>query len=84
MAGSLKPLSIVTEAHGRNGLAHVWRHGQLPLASFTGHGMDKPQFVRVQSLALYVGVDFSTVQRIPDQRVAQMGQVNPNLMGSAG
>ena len=46
--------------------------------------MDKPQFVRVQSLALYVGVDFSTVQRIPDQRVAQMGQVNPNLMGSAG
>jgi hypothetical protein len=84
MAGSLKPWSIVTEAHGRNGPANVWRQRQLPFASFTGHGVGEPQFMGMQGLALYVRVDFSTIERIPDQWVAQMGQVNPNLMGSTG
>jgi len=82
--GLIKPRSIVAEAHGRNSLAYVWRQRQLPLAIFTGHGVDKPQFMGMQGLALYVRVDFSTIERIPDQWVAQMGQVNPNLMGSTG
>jgi hypothetical protein len=46
--------------------------------------MYEPQFVRVQSLPLYIRVDFSTVQRIPNQWVPQMGQMDPNLMGSPG
>ncbi len=57
----MKPWSIVTEAHARNGLANVWRQRQLPFACFTGHGVDEPQFVRVQSLALYVRVGFSAI-----------------------
>jgi hypothetical protein len=82
--GSSGTPSIVTEAHGRNGLAHVGRQRQLPLACFTGHGVDEPQFVRVQSLALYISVGFSSVQRVPHERVPQMGQMNTDLMGSAG
>jgi hypothetical protein len=45
--------------------------------------MYEPQFVRVQSLPLYIRVDFSTVQRIPNQWVPQMGQMDTNLMGSS-
>ena len=75
--------SIVTEAHGRNGLAHVCRQRLLPLAGLTRHGMYEPQFVRVQSLPLYVRIDFSTIQRIPNEWVPQMGQMDTNLMGSS-
>jgi hypothetical protein len=59
--GSLITASIVTEAQGRNGLTHIWRQRQLPLARFTGHGVDEPQFVRVQSLARYMCVGFATI-----------------------
>ena len=61
------------------------RQGAVELHHLPGAGVEEPQAHRVEALTLEAGNGlFGPVHRVPQDRMADVGHVDPDLMGAAG